>query len=74
MKEKVCPLCSKPVRSDALAKKHCKLCGMFLDDSELQFIYDNPKGDSFFFCCEKCMKMYITTNCKEKIENMIVTL
>ena len=74
MNEKQCPLCSKPVRSDALAKKYCKLCGMFLDDSELQFIYDTPTGDSFFFCCEKCMKMYVTTYSKEKIENMIITL
>jgi hypothetical protein len=74
MKEKVCPLCSKPVRSDALARMHCKLCGMFIDDTELLFIYDAPTGDSFHFCCEKCMKMYIKTYCKEKIENMTVTL
>lgn len=74
MKEKRCPLCSKPVRSDALAKKHCKLCGMFIDDTELQFIYDTDARVSFYFCCEKCMKMYIKTYCKEKIDNMDITL
>jgi YHS domain-containing protein len=74
MKEKVCPLCSKPVRSDALIKEYCKLCGMIVDDSELQFIYDAPTGDSFYFCCEKCMKTYINTYCKEKMENMVITL
>ena len=47
---------------------------MFIDNTELQFIYDTPIGVSFDFCCEKCMKIYITTYCKEKIENMIITL
>jgi hypothetical protein len=74
MKEKCCPLCSKPIRSDALAKNHCKLCGMFIDDTELQFIYDTPTGVSFHFCCERCMKMYIKTYCKERLENMTLTL
>jgi hypothetical protein len=74
MKEKVCPICSKPIRSDALIKEYCKLCGMLIDDAKLQFIYDTPTSDSFYFCCEKCLKMYINTHCKEKIENMDLTL
>jgi hypothetical protein len=73
MKEKVCPFCSKPVRSDALAKHSCKLCGMFIYDTEIQYIYDTSSGNSLYFCCEKCRKTYVSTFCQEKIENMIET-
>jgi len=30
---------------------------MFIDDTELQFIYDADACVSFYFCCEKCMKI-----------------
>lgn len=74
MNEKLCPFCSKPVRSDALAKLSCKLCGMHIDDTEHQFIYDTEMGDSFYFCCERCRKIYISTFYQGQIENTIETV
>ncbi len=59
MKEKMCPICGKPVRSDALAKKSCKLCGMLIDDSKPQYIYRTNSGKSLYFCCERCRKSYL---------------
>ncbi len=74
MKEKLCPLCSKPVRSDASAKKYCKLCGMFIDNSEPQFIYVTEEDVELCFCCEECMKKYVETFNPVKIGEKIVTV
>ncbi len=60
MKEKMCPICGKPVRSDALAKKSCKLCGMLIDDSKPHYIYSTNSGKkNLYFCCEICIKSYL---------------
>ncbi len=61
MKEKLCPICTKPVRSDASAKKYCKLCGMFIADAGPHFTYFTEKDIEFHFCCEECMKKYVET-------------
>jgi hypothetical protein len=74
MTEKLCPFCSKPVRSDASAKHYCTLCGMFIDDTETQYIFDANSENSLYFCCEQCMNLYITTICQDKIANTIETV
>jgi YHS domain-containing protein len=74
MNEKLCPFCSKPVRSDALATLSCKLCGMFINDTETQYIYDTRTGNSLYFCCVKCRKTYLSTLSQEQIENTIETV
>ncbi len=55
----MCPICRKPVRSDALVKKSCTLCGMLIDDSKPQYIYCTNSGKSLFFCCGRCRKSYL---------------
>jgi hypothetical protein len=74
MKEKLCPICTKPVRSDASAKRYCKLCGMFIDDTEHQFIYVAEKDVELHFCCEECMKRYVGTFNPVKIGEKMVTV
>ena len=74
MKEKLCPICSKPVRSDASAKRYCKLCGMFIDNAEPQFIYVTEKDAELHFCYEECMKRYVETFNPVKIGEKIVTV
>jgi len=74
MKEKLCPICSKPVRSDGLAERYCKLCGMFIDNAEPQFIYVTEKDVELHFCCEECMQRYVETFNPVKIGEKIVTV
>jgi hypothetical protein len=47
---------------------------MFIDDAEPLFVYDTDADASFYFCCEKCLILYIQTYCKEGMENMTLTL
>ena len=58
--EKHCPLCDKPVRSDANAEKLCALCGMAIyeDDPEATSIVVG--GKRLHFCCPVCEDMYLT--------------
>ena len=74
MKEKLCPICTKPVRSDASVKKYCKLCGMFIDDAEMQFIYVAEGDVELHFCCDECMKRYVEIFNPVKIRENIVTV
>jgi YHS domain-containing protein len=55
----MCPICGKPVRSDALTKKSCKLCGMLIDDSKPRYIHGTNSGKIHYFCCEKCRSSYL---------------
>ncbi len=74
MKEKMCPICLKPVRSDASAERYCKLCGMFIDNTEPQFIYVVENDVELHFCCEGCMQRYVETVNPMKIGEKIVTI
>jgi len=61
--EKICPICSKNIRSDAAIHEYCKLCGMGIPKP-----FEAPKLQTdeglAFFCCEKCYQIYV-----EKIHN-----
>jgi hypothetical protein len=62
------------VRSDASIKKYCNLCGMFIDETESQFIYVTEKDIERHFCCEECMKKYAETFNPVKTGEKIVTV
>lgn len=70
----MCPICSKPVRSDSSATRYCKLCGMPIDEAEQQFIYIAEKDIELHFCCEGCMKKYVETFNPMKIGEKIITV
>jgi YHS domain-containing protein len=70
MKEKECPFCLKPVRSDASTSKSCALCGMFIDNSETQYIYYTSLGETLYFCCERCRNTYFTEILNKTTENL----
>ncbi|MCW4041837.1 MAG: hypothetical protein NWE83_13940 [Candidatus Bathyarchaeota archaeon] len=66
MKEKLCPICEQPIRSDALAKNYCKLCGMNIDTTKHERIDISVNGERQCFCCSKCMTTYIESIYQER--------
>jgi SAM-dependent methyltransferase len=50
MKEKICPICEQPIRSDALAKNYCKLCGMNIDNKSHEHTFISINGEPQHFC------------------------
>jgi predicted RNA-binding Zn-ribbon protein involved in translation (DUF1610 family) len=59
MKEKKCPICLQPIRSDALTKHYCKLCGMNIDLTTPKHTFLSIKDERQHFCCPKCLTTYI---------------
>jgi len=74
MIEKICPLCSKPVRSDALTREYCKLCGMIINYTEPLRVYTTKEEINHYFCCRKCMNTYLTNLFGEEIKNNTTTV
>ncbi|MFW9897105.1 MAG: hypothetical protein ACFFD7_14970 [Candidatus Thorarchaeota archaeon] len=60
MKEKICPICSKIVRSDANIIEFCTLCGMGIPEHLLAPIFEDDNGNIFYFCCSRCLSIYKT--------------
>ena len=58
--EKHCPLCDKPVRSDANAETLCALCGMAIYDDDPEATSIVVGGKRLDFCCPICEDMYVT--------------
>ena len=63
VEEKKCPICSKPIRSDAAIHEYCKLCGMGIPDT-LEAPKLRTEGGTLYFCCDICYSIY-----KKKIPN-----
>jgi hypothetical protein len=59
MKEKKCPICLQPIRSDALTKQYCKLCGMNIDTTTSEHTFISINSERQHFCCSKCMTTYV---------------
>ena len=58
IEEKVCPFCSKPVRSDATAPAFCGLCGMGIDHTDTAPSIMGEDGEKLYFCCRWCLSIY----------------
>lgn len=57
--EKKCPICNRAVPSDASVKIFCALCGMGIPNPDTAFRYETIKGVIFYFCCDKCLAIYL---------------
>lgn len=60
MKEKLCPICSKIIRSDANVHDYCALCGMGIPVDLSTPTYKNKNGKVLYFCCDMCFSIYKT--------------
>jgi len=58
LREKLCPICSKRVRSDADVHKYCMLCGMGIPDYLSSVSYKEKEGKIIYFCCSRCYSIY----------------
>ncbi len=58
MNEKICPICSKTITSDAEIHEFCALCGMGISDPISSLIYKNNDGKILVFCCYNCLSVY----------------
>jgi hypothetical protein len=57
MEEATCPLCHKPIRSDAHAPEFCALCGMGIYHPETAPSI-NTMDEYLYFCCCSCLRIY----------------
>ncbi len=57
--EKTCPICNKVVRSDALVRIYCALCGMGIAELDRTVQYETLQGVKLNFCCDKCQEIYL---------------
>jgi YHS domain-containing protein len=58
MEEKGCPICGEAIRSEANEHIFCKLCGMGVQNPEFAPRYQTMGGEVFYFCCDRCLKIY----------------
>lgn len=56
--EKICPICSKTVRSDATIHEYCKLCGMGIPEPLEAPKLQTKNGKTYYFCYDKCFSIY----------------
>ena len=66
-KEIECLICGDmPLRSDANASKHCKMCGLPVYD-DFKTLTENEK--TLYFCCGRCQDYYqmIRKNLHKKV-------
>ncbi|MFX1593944.1 MAG: hypothetical protein ACFFCL_14730 [Promethearchaeota archaeon] len=71
MKEKLCPICSKIVRSDAELHDYCKLCGMGISVNLTTPRLKDKEGNVLYFCCNRCLSIYRTEIIKENNINRL---
>ncbi|MFX1232928.1 MAG: hypothetical protein ACFFBY_00105 [Promethearchaeota archaeon] len=60
MKEKLCPICRKVIRSDADIHESCTLCGMGIPAYLSAPRYRDKYGKISYFCCYRCLSIYET--------------
>jgi len=59
MREAMCPICSKEIRSDASEREFCELCGMGIEDPLTSPRYKTEDGRVLNFCCPNCLSVYL---------------
>lgn len=69
MKEKLCPICSKIIRSDADIHEYCTLCGMDISEYSSVPNYKNKDGNILYFCCARCLLIYETEIVRDDYAN-----
>ena len=57
--ESICPICSKPIRSDADSPEFCALCGMGITHPEEAPSLDGEDGDRLYYCCSWCLRLHV---------------
>ncbi len=67
MKEKLCPICSQIIRSDADVHEYCTLCGMGIPVHLSAPTYKTMDGKILYFCCYRCLSIYETEIVKKTI-------
>ncbi len=63
--ENKCPICNFLIRSDAELRISCALCGMGIPNADFAPRYETLDGTPMFFCCDKCMELYVQINLNE---------
>ncbi|MFW9971356.1 MAG: hypothetical protein ACFFDF_14275 [Candidatus Odinarchaeota archaeon] len=71
MKEKLCPICSKIIRSDAEVHKYCTLCGMGIPEYLSVPNHIDKDGKILWFCCSRCRSIFETEIFKKNNINRI---
>jgi hypothetical protein len=64
--ESICPICIRPMRSDADAPSFCGLCSMAIDRTDTAPSAKGEDGEKLYFCCEWCLKIYSTIRSTEQ--------
>ncbi len=69
LKEKLCPICSKTIRSDADVHEYCTLWGMGIPVHLSAPTYKDKDEKMLYFCCSRCLSIYETEIVKENNSN-----